>query len=346
MKRYEEMSIKNLRLKSKTIKKIANISWAVGAFGPWFSPIPELKPVIGLGVYAYLALSLYRNLAIDASIDKNKEFLEFQKIYSEVLDEMVELSKSLDNKTIMEHYGLYSGILEDHMLSCASSDNKYHDNYYEPFLAPEYTLNGHGVCRHQAAMGCDFFSKLGIQNNFEVCYLSVDTSVIPGLDDLSTVLENLIIEAEKEGKKDYVTLFKEFLEDVNDTKEDIKNRSLIKKKVYNNHAIMKVNDSNNTYFLDTAQRTIYTGSDNPNVFCDMKGKKIDLGVDIRDKKRYAKVSPTIITNDVPSIDDLMDEYRSGIIKYTDNFDMIEKFNRDNKDRLERAEEIYVKSLRK
>ena len=42
----------------------------------------------------------------------------------------------------------------------------------------------------------------------------------------------------------------------------------------------------------------------------------------------------------------MDEYRSGIIKYTDNFDMIEKFNRDNKDRLERAEEIYVKSLRK
>ena len=163
MKRYEEMSIKNLKILSKNIRMIADATWAISAFGPFVSS-PELKPYMSIGLLAYLGLSVYRNLAIDASISKNKEYLEFQKIYSEVLDNMVNLSKKLDNKTVMEHYALLRELLDYGALSCSSSDNLYHTCYYEPFVAPEFTLNGHGVCRHQAAMGCDFYSKLGIEN--------------------------------------------------------------------------------------------------------------------------------------------------------------------------------------
>ena len=345
MKRYEEMSIKNLKIKSKNIRMIADASWAISAFGPWFSP-PELKPYMSIGLLAYFGLTMYRNLAIDGSINKNKEYLEFQKIYSEVLDNMVNLSKSLDNKTAMEHYALYRGLLEYRMLSCSQSDNIYHDSYYEPFIAPEFTLNGHGVCRHQAAMGCDFYSKLGIENQFEVCHLSTDTSVLPDFDAVSYSMEKLILDAKNDGREEYVALFNEFLEEINDIKENIKKGASNKKKNSNNHAIIKVNDNDRTYFLDTAQKTFYTGSDNPTVFHDHLGKIIDIGVDTKDKKRYAKLSPVITTHSVPTSENLLSEYRKSIFKFGDNLDMIIQFRKENKDRLERAEEIYIKSLKK
>ncbi len=342
MKKYDEMPIKNLMIRRNTVRKLANISWAISAFGPWIAPVPEIKPYMSIGLVAYFGLTMYKNLAIDKGIAENKDYLEFQKIYSEVLDEMVNLSNNLDNKTVMEHYTLYRGLLEDNMLSCGKSDNRYQDTYFEPFVAPEFTLNGHGVCRHQAAMGCDFYSKLGIENNFEVCNFSVDSSVLPDLDSISDSIEKIILAAKEDGREEDVVLLNGFLDEI----IDIKNESSNKKKRKNNHVIMKVNEGDNTYLLDTTQRTFYTASDEANIFRDNKGKMIDTGISSKNKKYHAKLSPTIATHNIPTSSELTNEYRKSILKYEDNLDMIIKFNLENQDRLERAEEIYIRSLRK
>ena len=346
MKKYEEMSIKNLVIKGENIRKAATITGLLCGLESIAMPIPEAKFMITGGAFAYLAMSLSKDIAIDASLDNNKEYLEFKRIYSEILDNMVKLTKNLDNKTVMEHYTLYRGLLDDHMLSCSSSDNSFHELYYEPFVAPEYTLNGHGVCRNQAAMGCDFYSKLGYENHFQPCYSSVDPSCLPMIDSITAILEKAILEGEKKGDNVHVDLIKGFLEEVRDTKANMIAERLSKKKKHNNHVVIKVNDSNNTYFLDTMQKTFYTSSDKPDIFCNMAGERIETGIQSRKKKRYEKLSPNITTHNVPSIGKLRDEFKKCIHKYKDNYDMIEKFNKENKDRLERAEEIYTRSLRK
>ena len=346
MKKYTEMSIRNLKIKSRNFRKIANAAWVVGTLGPWFTPVTELKPIVGLGVYAYLVLSLYRNFAIDNAVYDNVEYKEFQKIYNEVLGDMVNLSKTLDNKSIMEHYALYNYLIDSDYLSCKNSDNKYHDVFYEPNLAPEYTLNGHGVCRHQAAMGNDFFTELGFENNFEVCYLSKDLNNSDKLTIIVSFLDNLAESFEAEGKFEEAKIVRHDIEIFNTLKDDELDEGP-KKKVKNNHAIIKVNDDINTYLLDTAQRTFYTSSGyDPNVYLDYKGKKVDMGKDLRDRKAYNKISPTIITKDLLSIQELRNKYQDSTLKVVDNIDLIKKFNKENQDKLERAEEIYVKSLRK
>ena len=346
MKKYTEMSIRNLKIKSKNFRKMAHAAWAIGVFGPWITPVPELKPVIGLGVYAYLALSLYRNFAIDNAVYDNVEYKEFQKIYNEVLGDMVNLSKTLDNKSIMEHFALYNYLIDSDYLSCKNSDNKYHDVFYEPTLAPEYTLNGHGICRHQAAMGNDFFTELGFENNFEVCYLSRDLKNSVELTVIVSFLDSLAESFEAEGRFEEAKKVRHDIEIFKTLNDDVLDEEP-KKKVKINHAIIKVNDDINTYLLDTAQRTFYTSSGyDPNVYLDYKGKKVDIGKDLRDRKAYNKISPIIPTKDLLPIDTLRDEYVDSLIKIEDNVDLIKKFNKENQDKLERAEEIYVKSLRK
>ena len=348
MTKHKDKSIRNLRIESRMIRAIAQGSWFVGAFGPWFSPIPELKPFLGIGVYAYLALSIYRHLAIDSAISDNNEFKEFTKIYKEVLGDMVDLSKTLDNKSAIEHHALYQYILDHDYLSCGKTDNMYHSVLYESFLAPEYALNGHGVCRHQAAMGSDFFSALGFENNFEICYLSKDNSAVPQLEFIKSGLEEHIETLNKTGCKEEVELYKTFLKAIDmaikEAKDEEDNK---KKKKFNNHAIVKVNEDENTFFFDTSQRTFYTATeDNPNIFSDYKGKTVDLSVDLKDRKKYNKISPVIPTNNLLPISDIRDEYLKSIVKLADNDDLIRKFNKENNDRLERAEEIYIRSLRK
>ncbi len=349
MKKHVDMSIKNLMVERKNVRVLANASWAISAFGPLISPAPEITPYFSIGSLAFIGLTLYKYLVVDKAIDNNTEFNEFRKIYNEVLDDMVNLSKSIDNKSAIEHYALYQYIINHNLLSCKESDNLFHDIVYDGGMFPGYTLNGHGVCRHQAAMGANFFEKLGFDNNFEACRFSRDYSVDTDLDLIRKMFEKELEEAKEKGSKEDITLCKMLLDSVYETIEELNSQDdkKDKNKNKNNHAVIKVNEGENTYFFDTMQRTFYTASGyNPNILQDYKGKQINIGVALKDKKHFNKISPVIPTNNLLPIGEIRKEYIDSMVKLANNVDVVRKFNKENQDKLERAEEIYIRSLKK
>lgn len=254
--------------------------------------------------------------------------LELIKIYSDILDDIILLSKELDNKTVIEHHELFTILLLCGYLKCDNSTCKIDeiDISDERTLYPELTLNNHGVCRNTSLMETDLMDRLGFKSfilfgNLYSKGYSKELEVIKNNIELGKIKNDNIDEIKR-------LISRVFPEKIDRSEKDT------------DHSICMVNDDEYSYYLDALNCGFYTRCGNT-----CKGS-FGMIFDINVEKMKQMKMFMLETKKVMSIKNINIESLSAAKKIKENIDMLEAFKKVEKEKFERAEEIYQKHLKK
>lgn len=339
--------IENLVLRKDCIDILSKTGYRLSAVGAFTSPL-VVKPVFAVSFLFLYLLNNYNIYTFSESIKNNEAYKELKEIYNAVLDDLIKLSKDIDNEKAIEHFALYNYLFRRRLLGTSKSDFEYHNLVFEPASFPELTINGHGVCRHTSLMGTDLFSKLGFETQFVGGHHYYDYELFNHMspEDIEQIKTQLPFF--KKLKPDLAPFFEEMIQEYN---KFISGNA----KIYipshfgskPNHGIFKVNEDEHSYFFDVSLNTMYVKDEkNPNLLCNNAGHKIDCNLRNKDRNILYLLYKPIITYDTVSPEELQSSFLKATNKVVDNMDMLRDFRNNNMDRFERAEEIYIKSLKK
>lgn len=244
------------------------------------------------------------------------EEVELLKIYREVLKDIEKLTKEFDNKTVIEHHELLEILIACEYLKYRSIPLQTKKVENELYILGALSLNNHGVCRHNATFEKDFLSDLGYKSR-----------ILLGAHAKGTPKDFHELLGMSASEKYMGTPSKNIIVDGS---------------IPANHAICMVNDKDYSYYLDLACDTMYTRNDN---ICTDGGLNVFIvKPELDSDYKLAFDMKKLKTKESLPIGELRYELDKAGRKMIGNIDLLEKFQTEQRDRLERAEEIYQKYL--
>lgn len=334
MKAFNEMTYDELM----KIRKNNNIKTAAFTGASAILMILLKNPLFLFSIHYALHSNKTENGNLSKEIAKKDEDIKtINTICNEIIDNIVRLAKEFNVDNPIDAFYLFCLMYE---YGCFSYDlNNFHklkmSVYKDENLMGSLTLNGHGVCRHEAVFLQKLYTKLGYESDVACGYCQKINPLT--LNDFSKDYQFM-----KDASKQEIDEF--FLKKYTDVK--IKHHSpKFSEKGYVNHALTRV-DFNNYIIL--------TDPVNSSIFCKIAADiysslLLPLCTFVLDEKRTEIFNDLIEIKTIeekPELDSdriLSQIFESGI-KFLNKEDVFHSFHKNNLNMLEEAENLTQKVL--
>lgn len=334
MKAFNEMSYDELM----KIRKNNNIKTAAFTGVSAILMILLKNPLFLFSIHYALHSNKTENRNLSKEIaEKDEDIKTINTICNEIIDNIVKLAKefNVDNPVdvfylfcLMYDYGCFSYDLDNlHKLKMSL--------YKDINLAGSLTLNGHGVCRHNAVFLQKLYTKLGYESDIACGYSQ-------GINPM--IINNFLVDFQTMKGVDKQEIDEFFLKKYTNAKIKPQSLKFLEKK-YTNHILTRVNFNNYTILADPTC---------PSVLCKVAADiyfslPLPLCTFVLDEKETEFFNDLIGIKNIeeklePDSDKILSQILKSGIKFLNEEDVFHSFHKDNLDMLEEAENLTQKVL--
>lgn len=337
---------------------VANISYKnyeLMINGAFFSTIISevvkksmLTDSLAIKSFNYVSAALYAFLVFSRLENYTKEMVTIKSAYGEVLDNYANLMNKFDLNNPIQISTMHANMVEDGYLSVNNKFKFDRKNVYDyNGINGANIINGHGVCRHYAALLSDLLNRMNIDAfNLTVCFPDYGLSIELLKNQVGQTREEIYANIRKYFiNPDYANQIMEALDKLmEDNKKEFKvtlfnqKEKNIIKRILGNHAICFAVQNGYGYYLDPTMKRIYTmKSDDFGILCDdnIEEVKIKLFLSflLNNKCVFDKMHGQVL-NDYPSedretINMLVDDANK---LYQENLDVCNQFYQENEEK--------------
>lgn len=269
--------------------------------------------------------------------EKDEDIKTINAICNEIIDNIVKLAKVFNIDNPVDALYLFCSMYE---YGCFSYDlnnsHKLKMSFFKDInLAGSLTLNGHGICRHNAVFLQKLYTKLGYESDIAYGY---SQGINPFI--INDFLEDY--QSMKDVSKQEIDDF--FLKKYTDAKfKSYGSKSL--EKEYANHALTRVNFNDYTILTDSTCSSVFymVAAD---IYLSLP---VSICTFVLDGKRTIFYTDIIGIKNIeeklePDSDRILSQILKSGIKFLNKEDVFHSFHKDNLDMLEEAESLTQKAL--
>lgn len=291
------------------------------------------------GLYGFLVFSRIENYT--------KEISAIKSTYGEIIDNYVKFMRDFNLNNPIQISTMHANMVEDGYLSINKKfefDGKM--VYDVNGLGPTNIMDGHGVCRHYAALLSDVLNAVGI-DAFNLCvYFPVYVPTINLIDDKVGQSKEEICEIVRHylfnpyDVKQIMEVVEKIM-GVNSKRVEIslcnqKQKNIIKR-IFGNHVICFAIQNGYSYYLDPTMRRIYhMDPDNLGKLCDYNVENINIKLlssyFFNDSDLFEKMYKQVVNYYPTEEQDIINKLVQETTKiYEDNQDVCNKFYQENEE---------------